>query len=139
MARALDATQQAELSAFVNRLAQIAGYETTAEWARDSGYPASNLSNLRNGRGSVDGYNLLRLVRAAAARAHLDELDLALVTTGRPPARSAEPTNAELGRRLEEVAALVTEGLARLGAGIDGAAQQRDREEHPTPASESPR
>jgi hypothetical protein len=69
MARSLDEHQQAELSAFVNELAEAAGYTTTAEWARESGYPASNLSELRNGNRSVDGYNLLRLIRAAAARA----------------------------------------------------------------------
>lgn len=137
MARALDAQQQGELSAFVNELAALAGYTTTAEWARDSGYPAPNLTNLRNGKGAVDGYNLLRLIRAAAQRAGEDPLRLA-ASAARPAARSADPSNAELARRLEEVADLVTEGLARLGAGIDGAGQRQDREEHPAPVSESP-
>lgn len=77
MARKLDKEQQADLTAFVNDLASHAGYETTAEWARDSGYPAPNLSNLRNARGAVDGYNLLRLIRAAAERSGADPVTLA--------------------------------------------------------------
>lgn len=77
MARSLDQNQQRELTTFVNAIAQRAGYETTAEWARDSGYPAPNLSNLRNGRGAIDGYNLLRLIRAAAKRAGVSPADLA--------------------------------------------------------------
>ena len=48
MARDLDPQQQADLTEFVNAIADLAGYTTTAEWARESGYPASNLSNLRN-------------------------------------------------------------------------------------------
>jgi hypothetical protein len=77
MPRKLDQRQQADLSAFVNALFTEAGYTSTAEWARDSGYPAPNLSNLRNRKGAVDGYNLLRLIRAAAERAGQDPVDLA--------------------------------------------------------------
>lgn len=82
MARQLDERQQADLTAFVNALADRAGYTTTAEWSRDSGYPAPNLSNLRNGRGAIDGYNLLRLIRAAAARAETAAEDLATELAG---------------------------------------------------------
>jgi hypothetical protein len=121
MARDLDPQQQADLTGFVNALAEIAGYTTTAEWARESGYPASNLSNLRNARGGVDGYNLLRLIRAAAARAeappeHLSaSLARALGTAG------ADDSVAD---RLDELAGLVTEALELL-RDSQTAAQQR--------------
>lgn len=72
MARKLDDQQRTELAAFLNQVADAAGYTTTAEWARDSGIPASNLSNMRNGKRAVDGYNLLRLMRAAAVRMDAD-------------------------------------------------------------------
>lgn len=121
MARPLDDRQQADLSAFVNDLAQRANYTTTAEWARDSGYPASNLSNLRNGKGAVDGYNLLKLIRAAAARIEMPVDSLAVASSRSGAAEGW--SNEELALRLEEVAALVAEGLLRLGAGASASTQ----------------
>ena len=111
MARQLDERQQAELTAFVNALADAAGYATTAEWARESGYPPPNLSNLRNGRGAIDGYNLLRLVRAAAARSDLTPEQLAL---GLARATAEESSEESTARRLDELAGLVTEALSLL-------------------------
>lgn len=111
MARPLDDRQQGELSAFVNALAEAAGYTTTAEWARDSGYPPPNLSNLRNGRGAIDGFNLLRLIRAAAARTEMTPDQLAL---GLARATAGDASEESIGRRLDELAALVTEALSLL-------------------------
>lgn len=111
MARQLDERQQAELTAFVNALADAAGYATTAEWARDSGYPPPNLSNLRNGRGAIDGYNLLRLIRAAAARSDATPDQLAL---GLARATAEEQSEESTARRLDELASLVTEALTLL-------------------------
>lgn len=114
MSRALDPKQQAELTEFVNDLAKTAGYTTTAEWARDSGYPAPNLSKLRGGKGAIDGYNLLRLIRVAAARAKLDPLAIsASATAGRSfdlePALQA--LRAQIEGHLEEAADLAAENF----------------------------
>lgn len=111
MARDLDERQQAELSDFVNALADAAGYTTTAEWAREAGYPASNLSNLRNGRRAVDGYNLLRLIRAAASRSELTTEQLAV---GLARATEADESAESIGRRLDELSKLVQESLELL-------------------------
>lgn len=111
MAENLDASQRAALSAFVNGIAQAAGYTTTAEWSRDSGYPAPNLSKLRGGKGAVSGYNLLRLIRAGAARTEMTPEQLAL---GLARATAEDASEESIGRRLDELAALVTEALKLL-------------------------
>jgi hypothetical protein len=108
MARKLDGEQQADLTAFVNALADRAGYTTTAEWSRDSGYPAPNLSNLRNANGAIDGYNLLRLIRAASDRIAVDPVDLA---AGLATAADGSPES--IADRLEAVEETMTE-LAKL-------------------------
>lgn len=113
MARKLDQAQLRELSAFVDELKRLGGYTVSAEWARDSGYPAPNLSKLENGVGAIDGFNLLRLIRASARRA------------GVPPALAAAQASAaarveddpELVAELEELADLL-ERLQRLGSSI---------------------
>lgn len=121
MSRRLDKPQQHELSAFVNALAETAGYETTAEWARDSGYSYPNLINLRNGKGAVDGFNLLRLIRSAAQRAGLATEDLALKA-----AASGDPDLvANVSARLDELAGLMAEALQLLRADNP---QRRSRE-----------
>jgi hypothetical protein len=109
MARKLDDEQQADLTGFVNRLAESAGYKTTAEWSRDSGYPAPNLSNLRNGNGAVDGYNLLRLIRAAADKAGRDPLTLAVEQA--EDARTIADRLAEVEKGITELASLIRQGL----------------------------
>src|SRR4051794_27941851 len=111
MGRSLDDKQQQELTAFVNAIATAAGYETSAEWARDSGYAYPNLTKLRAGRGAVDGFNLLRLLRAAASRSDLttDQLALGLARATAPDAE-AESVHA----RLDELTELVTEALELL-------------------------
>lgn len=137
MARDLDRRQQADLTAFVNAVADAAGYTTTAEWARESGYPASNLSNLRNGRGGVDGYNLLRLIRAAGSRIQASPEQLALgIALG-----IAEVDDAEsIARRLDEIAALVTEALEELRARpAQPAARQQAAATPRTPAKKAAR
>lgn len=113
MARKLDGEQQADLTAFVNSLASRAGYETTAEWARDSGYPASNLSNLRNGRGAVDGYNLLRLMRAAAERIAVEPVALAaeLASARDGSAGSIVGRLVAVEETMTELASLIRQGL----------------------------
>lgn len=111
MARSLDARQQEELTAFVNALAAAAGYETTAEWARESGYAYPNLTNLRNGKGAVDGYNLLRLIRAAAARSDLTTEQFAL---GLAQATAGDGSAESTARRLDELAGFVAEALELL-------------------------
>lgn len=119
MARPLDDRQQAELSDFVNALAELGGYTTTAEWARESGYPAPNLSELRNGVAGIDGYNLLRLTRAAAARVELEPEVLALLAERVSDEAEDQET---IHQRLDELAGLVAQALVLLRA----QAQQRE-------------
>lgn len=109
MAENLDASQRAALSAFVNSIAQAAGYTTTAEWSRDSGYPAPNLSKLRGGKGAVSGYNLLRLIRAAAERGNLSAEQLAVAA-----ARGTDAVDPSIRDRLEDLAVAAAEALEIL-------------------------
>lgn len=118
MARKLDSGQQQALTDFVNTLGALAGYSNTAQWARDSGYAYPNLSKLRNAKGAIDGYNLLRLLQAAAERTEMPLEHLA-VLTARLEAAVDDPTR-ELVRRLGELEALVAEGLTRLAVGGSG-------------------
>src|SRR5262245_21520742 len=97
MARPLDERQRDELAAFVNAIAEAAVYKSTAEWARDSGYDRAALSELRNAKGGVDGYNLLRLLRSAAARTSLTPEQLA---QGLARETAAGPDAASIDRRL---------------------------------------
>lgn len=106
MARQLDQRQLDELAAFANELFELAGYKTTAEWARESGYGYPNLVNLRNGKRAVDGYNLLRLMRAAAARVDRTATDLGVQTAANQAASLAA-----IQRHLEQVGEMVVESL----------------------------
>lgn len=110
MARKLEEWQQEELTAFVNALADAAGYKKTADWARDSGYPASNLSKLRHEKMAVDGYNLFRLIRAASARRGQTAEDLATELAR----ELTDVTKEWLDGRLRELSDLVTEALVLL-------------------------
>jgi hypothetical protein len=103
MARKLDARQQEELSSFVDALAEIGGFSSTAEWARESGYDRSALSDLRNRNGAIDGYNLLRLIRVAATRARLDPEHLALLAE-RVGVEADDAIDAAIIGRLDELA-----------------------------------
>lgn len=135
MARALDEEQQAELTLFVNDLAAAAGYTTTAEWSRDSGYPASNLSNLRNGRGAIDGFNLLRLIRAAAARGNREPQELARALTAGERERTAQRLET-MEEAVKELAHLMRRSLEAQGVDESPARPPRTEEEDP-PAEES--
>lgn len=128
MARPLDAQQQRELTGFVNALYDAAGYSTTAEWARESDYPAPNLSNLRNGKVGIDGYNLLRLIRSAASRAGLSSEALAI---GLVQAIGDGPALETIDGRLRELASLVTRALELLEAQDDPPSSEDVRVDRP--------
>jgi hypothetical protein len=115
VARKLDQAQLRELSEFVAELKTLGGYTVSAEWARDSGYPAPNLSKLENAVGAIDGYNLLRLIRSSARRADLAPATAALIATPRSAERGGD--DPELVVELEELADLL-ERLQRLGSSI---------------------
>jgi hypothetical protein len=68
VARRLDKKQLEEFKGFLIGLRSLGGYATDAEWARESGVHAVNLSNARTGSAQLDGYNLLRLIVAVARR-----------------------------------------------------------------------
>ena len=130
MARPLDLRQRKGLAEFVNALFNAADYPSTAEWSRDSGYPAPNLSDLRNAKAGVDGYNLFRLIQAAAARTDTAPEELAR--------ESVDVSVASIGRDLRELTGLVHQALEHLETLSDGrepqaeeqapADQQEDRE-----------
>jgi hypothetical protein len=120
MARKLDELQLRELADFVNQLGEAAGYATTAEWAREAGWFASSLSEVRNGKAGIDGLNLLKLMRAAAGRIARSDRDgdvivigadgtpvIAIETKAARPSESAasQPTPDPFDVRLEELAA----------------------------------
>lgn len=114
MARKLDRSQIRELRDFVAELKALGGYRVSAEWARDSGYPAPNLSKLETGAGAIDGYNLLRLIKASAARADLTPAVAAAQASGLAGRAEDDP---ELAAQLEELADLL-ERLQLLGSSI---------------------
>lgn len=117
VARQLDQAQLGELTEFVAALKQLGGYAVSAEWARDAGYPAPNLSRVENGVAAIDGYNLLRLIRASAARAGLtaSETAAAAAATRLEPERFGD--DLEFVAELEELADLL-ERVQRLGSSI---------------------
>lgn len=129
--RGLDDHQLAELAKFVNALFVLGGYQRSADWARDAGYPEPNLSRLRNGKGDASGYNLFKLIRAVALRLDDPPVDVALAAALHAEAAEA-PSRAELARRLEELGTLVAEALARMGTGIEPGSQQPPDAEAPT-------
>lgn len=117
-----DEAKNAELAAFVNAIARQAGYTTHADWSRDSGFPATNLSEVRSGSAGIDGANLVRLIRAAARRLGSTSEELALgVAEAERAAAVAEIVRAvdrHVDDRLQELAGMMDEGFARLAAGI---------------------
>jgi hypothetical protein len=138
MARPLDPRQQRELTDFVNSLFEASGYKSTADWARESGYLREALSKLRNARGGVDGYNLLKLIRSASAHSALTPEQLAVALLGGPDADQARVLT-----RLEALEARVAElptaddlrgGLESLRRSIAQASQDK-----PAARSESSR
>lgn len=115
MARGLDPNQKAELVAFLEELYRLGDYETQAQWAREAGYHTVNLSNAlnRTKADGLDGYTLIKLMRAAAKRAE---------TTPEAVARrlAADDQQSDVARRLEALEGLVAElptaeDLKRLG------------------------
>ncbi|HXH35232.1 MAG TPA: hypothetical protein VNJ54_12615 [Plantibacter sp.] len=123
MARQLDPTQLQEFASFLDALRQLGQYKADAEWARESGVHAVNLSNARTGKSQLDGFNLLRLIQATSRRANLEPEQLAMVTA-RLEAVGDDHTS-EIVRRLNELEALVAEGLLRVAEGGSSAASQQ--------------
>lgn len=56
-----------DLAAFVRELVDRSPFGTAAAFARAAQYPATNLSEVINGQASIDGANLVRLIRTAEA------------------------------------------------------------------------
>jgi hypothetical protein len=126
MARGLDANQKAELVEFLEDLYRLGGYTKQKTWADEASYYAPNLSKALNRSESdgIDGYTLLKLMRAAAKRAGISPVEAARRSAG------AEGSQQLPRDRLEEVADLVAEGLARVEAGIADVARRLPPEEH---------
>lgn len=117
MARLLDQKQKEELVGFLDELYRLGGYTTQKQWADDANYPPPNLSNALNRKrpDGVDGYTLLKLMRAAAVRAG--------TTPGTVARRSATAgRDDETSRRLRAVEEGLTElaSLVRLGLDAQG-------------------
>jgi hypothetical protein len=103
----LDEVQLREFAAFLQTLYDLGGFPSDAEWARQSGVHAVNLSNARTGQGQLDGFNLLRLIRSAADRAALPPEQLAILTA-RLEAAADDPMK-EIVRRLRALETVTTE------------------------------
>lgn len=127
MARKLDAKQSRELGEFVARLKALGGYASSAEWSRESGYPAPNLSELENGVAGVDGYNLLRLIRAVGARAGLSAAEAAMVSS-----RASGTANGVAPEKILPALRQIGDALARLDALVSERAHHRPADEHRT-------
>lgn len=124
--------QLRDLAAFVNQVADAAGYKTTAQWARESGYPAPDLSNLRNGKKGIDGVNLLKLLRAASRRLAASggpdavlfsaegEPILAIEAKARGAAPAESAADSTLHSRLEALQAQVEQAASDVTAALDG-------------------
>jgi hypothetical protein len=102
-----------DLAAFVNALNEIAGFPSSAAWARAAGYYEPNLSKLRNGKGGADGLSLLRLIRAAADRAEIDESQIAV------RAAIASDRLAVLEAKVEETAGKTADSLLALERAVE--------------------
>lgn len=113
MARPLDPHQRRELAAFVNDLFASSGFASLADWARESGYHPPNLYNLHNAVKGVDGYNLFKLIRAAAQKRGVRPDELALERAK----ATSDDSLASLGPHLAELARAVGE-LERVQAAI---------------------
>lgn len=66
MPRRRSRQERDEVAEFVNRLVDASGAKTTVEFAAMAGLYDSNVSEYRSGSSVPDGYNLLRMIRAAA-------------------------------------------------------------------------
>lgn len=124
MARKLDGLQMRELQEFVAALKGLGGYTVSAEWSRDSGYPAPNLSKLENGVGAIDGYNLLRLIKAVVER--IGETPAATAVKAASPGAQVEQSASEreaIAEALEDLGGVVDrlnrllDGRVRAGSG----------------------
>ena len=120
MAEHLDRHQLAEIGSFLNELAAFAGYDSTAQWARESGTQRPNVGNARNGKAGISGYNLLRLIRAAAVRAGVSPAEAAVRASARSGDASAVAGLAGPLESLADALALLEQGqreiLGRLPA-----------------------
>ena len=117
MARPLSEPQRAELAAFVDELYRLGGFATWAEFSRESGYPATNLSDVHLGKQGIDGPNLLGLVRAVARRTGAEVAEAAIAAVPLVPA--------DLGGILERLLL----GQAEILTRIDEVRQRERREQ----------
>lgn len=112
MAAKRSPAQLRELSAFIETLYKTAGYGTWAEFADDARVHRVSISNWKNGTTGIDGYNLFRLIRAAAAaQVETTPEDLAAAV-----ARALTTAGEEsiIVARLDELAGGVAEALRLL-------------------------
>lgn len=116
MARPLSEPQRAELAAFIDELYRLGGFATWAEFSRESGYPATNLSNVHLAKKGIDGPNLLGLIRAVARRTGAGVAEVALAAA---PAAQED---------LEGILARLLLGQAQILERIDEA-RRRERPE----------
>lgn len=112
MARKLSTPQETDLALFVRHLYAAGGFASWADFARESGFPATNLSNVQNGKAGIDGSNLLDLIRASARRAELSD-DAAAILAARDSVGVGDSRSLE--RRLEALADAVARGFEALG------------------------
>jgi hypothetical protein len=103
MPRSYTTAQREDLAAFVQWLIDASPYKVDADLARAAGYPPSNLSKVKNGHGSIDGINLLKLIRAAGVLS--PEFDIQPQEPPTPPTQLHPEARlvAEVGQMVNEV------------------------------------
>lgn len=134
MARHLSEPQASTLAAFVRALYRAGEFVSWAEFAREAGYPATNLSDVQLGKAGIDGLNLLRLIEAAARRAGRESTSLALEASA---AEQPQPSHAPLSleAHLEGIAATLRDlatGQELILGRLPPAAAAEPPQAHPT-------
>jgi len=131
--RMASSPEREAVAEFVRSLYELGGFESWGEYARESGFLASQVSDYKRSKNAPSGPNLLRLIQAATDRAPL-------------AMREAAERTSPLGRVLVRLEALegrvgdlptkqeVTEGLDTLREAIGRVASRDNREGHPPTA-----
>lgn len=98
MAAKRSPSQLAPIAQFLEELYELGDYATWKEFAEDAGISAPQVSDFKNGQVEPAGLNLLKLIRAAAARSRTSAAQIA---TRSVPLEA--PLREEIGGAVEKI------------------------------------
>ncbi len=124
MAEKRSEQERSELGAFIRELYVIGGYARWAEFADDARVHPVSLSNWQNGEKTPDGVNVLKLIRAAAARTNREARELATSLAVADRERLADRLE-DVERGMTELAGLLRESLGEQEADESPAPQPK--------------